>query len=179
MIETSFTITGTDFFIKNQFGSLFESGQFAVVQWTDGYNPRYRPLQEWTSQNLTMVNWVGNYDINGLGPSMTLTTTSVFMANTSGPLYIFLDFGLSSNYRPEFGTQVWLGQITDSLVLDGVSQTINLNQSNIRPVVGGFDGRTMYTMDWNTWQPMAVPEPSYSAFACVLFAIALIYKKYA
>lgn len=179
MVETNFTISGTDFKIRNEFGGYFDTGSFAVVQWTEGYNPRYRPLQEWTSTNLTMVSWTGTYSANHFGSGRSFTSSTPMLVNSSGPLYIFFDFGQSSNYQPSWGTQVWLGQITDSLVLDGIQKDINLNNANIRPMVGGFDGQTMYTMDWNTWTPTAVPEPSYSAFACVLFLCVALYKKYA
>lgn len=161
MATTNYTVSGLGYQIQAQSGDFFMGGQFAIVQWTSGYEPRYRPLQEWTSQNLVMVNWVGNYT---LGDVPTFTTTP-FQVWDAGPLYIYIDFGSQNGgTTPNNQGQAWLGQITDSLALPGGDVNINLNAANIRPMMGELVGSTLITEDFNSWTPQAVPEPSTYGF---------------
>jgi hypothetical protein len=178
MATTNFTITGTDFLIKTQFGEYFQDGGLAIVQWDLGYDPRYRPLQEWTSNYLTQVSWTAWYqrDFNSTGHS--LFGSNGTLIDTKGPLYLFVDFGNSSNYTNTMAGQAWLGQITDVLSLTGGDQVIDLNTANIRPVVGDVVGNTLIARDFSTWTPQAVPEPSYSYIAGFIFLGVVLYKKY-
>lgn len=178
MAETNFTITGLNFQIKTPFGDYFENGGLAIVQWDAGYDPKYRPLSEWT-QNPTIVSWTGWYQRDYAGVGQGVFGSNGTPVSINAPLYLFIDFGNSSNATPSVYGQAWMGQITDSLVLDGTPQVIDLNTANIRSVVGSNVGNILTSQDFNTWTPHAVPEPSYSAFACVLFLAVALYKKYA
>lgn len=179
MAITNYTITGDDFLIKSQLGEFYQSGGVALVQWDLGYEPRYRPLSEWTSTHLTQVSWTGWYDSN-----YNLTGHSKFGSNgtsvdTAGHLYLYIDFYNTPNYTPTMANQVWMGQITDVLALNGGDVVIDLNTANIRPMMGDMVGKTLIATDWNSWQPQSVPEPSYSVFALFLFLTVILYKKYA
>lgn len=174
MATTNFTITGHDFLVKTPTGQYFDTGNLALVQWELGYNPSNHPLSEWT-MNPVNVSWTGFYSANHFGVGRSLISSSGTMTDFSSPLYLFIDFNNSSNFDPTTMTnQVWMGQISDILVLNGQSQTIDLNVANIRSVVGSFDGFTMTSADWSSWQPTAIPEPSYAPFAIVLLAVALV-----
>lgn len=174
-LETNFTITGQNFRIKNQFGEYFADGGLALVQWEAGYDPKYHPLQEWTS-NPILVSWTAWYqaDFNNTGRSQFGSNGT--LVNVNSPLYLFIDFGNSSNATPTSYGQVWMGQITDSLVLDGTSQVIDLNTANLQSVVGSRVGNTLMATDWNTWTPTAVPEPSYAWSAVLMFFGVVAYK---
>jgi hypothetical protein len=177
MATTNYTINGQNFFIKTELGERFESGGIALVQWEVGYDPKYRPMQEWTS-NPTIVSWTGWYqrDYPGVGTGVFGSNGTTF--DTAGPIYLYVDFGNSSNYNHStMMNQVWMGQVTDMLTLPGGSVELQLSASSIRSVVGTNVGGVLFSQDITTWQPTAIPEPSYSAFAVVLFAVALIAKK--
>ena len=180
MATTNYTITGTGFSIKSQSGEYFQDGGLALVQWDLGYEPKYHPLEEWTSQHLTAVSWTGWYvkDYQGIGQGV-FGSNGTFV-DTAGPLYLFIDFSNSSNYtaNPAMFGQVWMGQITDILTLDGGEHVIDLNTANIRSVVGSNVGSILMSQDFNTWTPQAVPEPSYAPIAGLLFLGAVLYKKY-
>lgn len=180
MAITNYTITGDDFLIQSQLGEFYQSGGVALVQWDLGYEPRYRPLSEWTSTHLVQVSWTGFYDSNyNLTGHSKFTSSGVTSVDTSGPLYLYIDFSNTSNYTPTMMNQVWMGQITDVLTLDGGNVIIDLNTASIRPMMGDMVGKTLIATDWNSWQPQAVPEPSYFASALLLFLTVILYKKYA
>jgi hypothetical protein len=176
MANTNYTITGSNFFLKTESGLTLQDAPVALVQWELGYDPKYRPIQEWTS-NPILVSWTGWYQRDYPGVGVGVFGSNGTVTGTAGPLYAFIDFGNSSSATPEMYGQVWMGQITDILTLPGGDVVIDLNSANIQSVVGSRVGNTLVSSDWNTWQPVAVPEPSYSAFAVVLFAVALIAKK--
>lgn len=178
MADTNYSITGTGFRIKTQFGDYYDTGGVAIVQWTPGYEPRYRPLQEWTSTNLVQVAWVGTYSANHFGPGQSLFSSSPLLVTSSGPLYIYIDFGQTTNYQPSMAGQAWLGQITDTLTLPGGDVTIDLNTANIRPMMGELVGNTLIAQDFNSWTPQAVPEPSYAWASVALLAVAVVAKKW-
>jgi len=177
MATTNFTITGQNLFIKTPTGEYFQDGGLALVQWDLGYNPSLYPTSEWT-MNPINVSWTAWYvkDYQGVG-------TGIFGSNgtavdVASPLYLFIDFNNASNYDPiKMQNQVWMGQITDILTLNGQDKVIDLNATTIRSVVGSFDGTTMTSADWSTWTPTAIPEPSYAPLAVGLFAIAVLWKK--
>jgi hypothetical protein len=177
MATTNYTITGHDLFIKESAtGQYFEQGGLALVQWDVGYNPAYHPRSEWT-QNPVAISWTGWYvkDYQGVG-------TGIFGSNgtqidLASPIYLFIDFSNASNFVPAMQNQVWMGQITGILTLPGGDAVIDLNTANIQPVIGSRIGDTLVSADWSTWQPTAIPEPSYSVFAVVLFAVAVVAKK--
>jgi hypothetical protein len=177
MASTNYTITGHDLFIKTQYGDYFQDGGLAIVQWDLGYEPKYHPLQEWTSSHLTEVSWTAWYNKDYVGVGQGIFGSNGTQIDTAGPLYLFIDFNNASNFNTSMSNQVWMGQITDILTLPGGNQVIDLNNANIRPVVGDIIGNTLIATDFSTWQPAAIPEPSYSAFAVVLFAVAVIAKK--
>lgn len=142
---------------------------FAFVQWEQGYNPKYHPLSEWTNNPIS-VNWAGTYQpLSGIEGAGRFSAWTTF--NFDSPVYLFIQLSQSN--------QVWMGQISDILILDGQPQTFNLSSGNIKSVVGSFDGTSMYAADWNSWQPQAVPEPSYAGLIGLLFVSAIVYKKYA
>lgn len=169
MALTNYTITGTDFVLKTPWDERFGDGGLALVQWDLGYEPRYRPLDEWTSSHLTQVSWTGWYEANHFGPGRSLFGSNGTPIDTAGPLYLFIDFSNSNTASSSAYGQVWMGQITDVLTLPGGNVEINLNEANIRPVVGSMVGSTLISQDFNTWTPQAVPEPSYAWPAGVLF----------
>lgn len=176
MAQTNYTITGTDFTVKTPLGGYFDTGGLALVQWEPGYNPKYRPLSEWTG-NPVVVSWTGWYEANRFGPGKSLFGSNGTPIDTAGPLYLFIDFGNSSNYNPAtMSGQAWMGQITDVLTLPGGNVVIDLNTANLRPVVGDIIGNTLISQDFNSWQPSAIPEPSYAWGAVVLFAGVVIAK---
>lgn len=178
MATTNYTITGQNFLIKTPSGEYFQDGGMAIVQWQLGYNPKYRPVSEWTSTNLTQVSWTAWYVKDYAGVGQGVFGSNGTPIDTTGPLYLFIDFGNASNFNPAtMSNQVWMGQITDILTLNGGDQVINLNQANISPVVGSIQGNTLMSEDWSNWQPTAIPEPSYSVFAVALFAVAVVAKK--
>jgi hypothetical protein len=177
MATTNYTINGQNFFIKTELGERFESGGIALVQWEVGYDPKYRPIQEWTS-NPTIVSWTGWYQRDYPGVGMGVLGSNGTTFDTAGPIYLFIDFRNASNYNSAtMSNQVWMGQVTDVLTLPGGSVELQLSASNIRSVVGSNVGGVLFSQDISTWQPTAIPEPSYSVFAVVLFAVALIAKK--
>jgi hypothetical protein len=98
--------------------------------------------------------------------------------NYNSPIYLFIDFGNSSNVTPSMYGQVWMGQVTDTLVLSGGSQELQINASNIRSVVGSNVGSVLFSEDFNSWTPTAIPEPSYAWVAGFIFLGAVLYKKY-
>jgi len=168
MAVTNYKITGTDFLLKTPWGESFGDGGLALVQWDLGYSPKYRPLNEWTGNPIT-VSWTGWYEANHFGPGRSLFGSNGTLVGEPGPLYLFVDFGNSNNATPAMYGQVWMGQITDVLTLPGGDVEINLNEANIRPVVGSMVGSTLISQDFNTWTPQAVPEPSYAWPAGLLF----------
>jgi len=168
MASTNYTITGKDFELKTPFGDRFDTGGLALVQWDVGYEPRYHPLQEWTG-NPVNVSWTGWFEANHFGVGRSLFGSNGTPTVNAGPLYLFIDFGNSTNANPAMYGQVWMGQITDVLTLPGGNVEINLNEANIRPVVGSIVGSTLISQDFNTWTPQAVPEPSYAWPAGLLF----------
>ena len=177
MATTNYTITGQNFLIKTPFGDYFQDGGMAIVQWELGYNPKYRPVSEWTANNLTQVSWTAWYNKDYAGVGQGVFGSNGTQIDTTGPLFLFIDFGNASNFNTSMSNQVWMGQITDILVLNGGNQVIDLNSANIISVVGSISGNTLISEDWNNWQPTAIPEPSYSVFAVALFAVAVVAKK--
>ena len=178
MATTNYTITGTDFIIKSPLDGYFDTGGLALVQWEAGYDPKYRPLSEWTSSHLTQVSWTGWYEANHFGVGKSLFGSNGTPIDTAGPLYLFIDFNNSSNFNPvTMQNQVWMGQITDILANNGGDVVIDLNTANIRSVVGSNVGNILISQDFSTWTPSAVPEPSYASFAVILFAVAVLWKK--
>lgn len=176
MATTNFTITGHDLFIKTPTGQYFQDGGLALVQWDVGYNPATRPVSEWT-MNPVNVSWTGWYNKNYVGVGNGIFGSNGTATDYASPFYLFIDFNNASNFDPTTMTnQVWMGQITDILTLNGQNQTIDLNTANIRSVVGTFDGVTMTSADWSSWQPTAIPEPSYTPLAVVLLAVAMLYR---
>jgi hypothetical protein len=163
MATTNYTITGNGIGIKDQFGvDVNYDISFAVVQWQAGYNPAYYPFNEWAS-NPTFVGWSGTYSFS------TKTWSSTANAiDFDGPLFLWTNLGQGG---------VGLYQITSILNNDGASKVVDLNQTNITAAVGAVTLNTLHTTDLNTWTPTAIPEPSYSAFAVVLFAVAVVIKK--
>jgi hypothetical protein len=179
MATTNYTITGHDFRIKTPDGLLFEQGGLAIVQWDLGYDPAQHPLNEWV-QNPILVSWTAWYvkDYQGVGQGIFGSNGTTVVS--AAPLYLFADFGNSSNYtgNPTMNGQVWMGQITDVLALPGGDAVIDLNTAHIRSVVGhdnAYGG--LYSQDFNTWTPQAVPEPSYSMLAGVIFLGVVLLKK--
>lgn len=178
MANTNYTVTGTGYRIQAQSGDFFGDGSFAIVQWTAPYEPRYRPLQEWTSTNLTMVNWVGTYS----AATQSFSTTS-FQVTDPGSLYVYIDFGSQNNgTTPNNMGQAWLGQITDILTLPGGDVNINLNTANIRPMMGTMvsdaSGVILRTEDFNSWTPTAIPEPSsYGIVMGVLLLAVAVFRR--
>lgn len=160
MPQTNYTVKGYGLTLKDQWGTVVGSQDFALVQWELGYNPLHHPLSEWTG-NPTMVQWVGTYDATG----KTWGTTAAPI-NFDAPLFIFTQ--LTENY-----SQAGLWQISDVLALPGGEFTFNINQANIRDVMGSHSAGVLYTADFGTWTPQAVPEPSYAWPAAVLFVGAL------
>jgi hypothetical protein len=179
MATTNYTLTGTGYRIQSELGDYYNGGGFAIVQWTAPYEPRYRPLSEWTSTNLTMVNWVGTYT---LGDVPTLTTSS-FQVSDPGALYIYFDFGSQTGGTASYNYgQAWLGQITDILTLPGGDVNIDLNTANIRPMMGTMiadaSGVTFRTQDFNSWTPTAIPEPSsYGIVMGVLLLAVAVFRR--
>jgi hypothetical protein len=175
-LETNFTITGQNFFIKTELGERFEGGGLALIQWDAGYDPKYHPLQEWVSNPVT-VSWTGWYQRNYLGVGMGVFGSNGTPTTYNSPFYLFIDFQNASNYNPAtMSNQVWMGQVTDILSLTGGSQELTLSASNIRSVVGSNVGGVLFSQDINTWTPSAVPEPSYAWGAVLLFAVAVAYR---
>ena len=176
MATTNFTISGYDFYIKDPWGSFVDTAPAAIVQWDVGYNPAQHPLSEWI-QNPVNVSWTGWYvkDYANVGKGVFGSNGTDIDFNS--PLYLFIDLEQSSNATTSMAGQVWMGQITGSLLLNGQNQIIDLNQQSITPVVGTINGNTMTSADFNSWTPTAIPEPSYSVFAIALFAVAVVAKK--
>lgn len=175
-LQTNFTITGQNYNIKTPFGDYFDTGGIALVQWEKGYDPALHPLQEWV-MNPVNVSWTGWYvkDYQGVGKGVF--GSNGMPTNFDSPIYLFVDFYNSSNWNPSMSGQVWMGQVTGDLNLDGGSQELQLNASNIRSVVGyddGFGG--LYSQDFNTWTPQSVPEPSYTVGALALFVVAVVHR---
>lgn len=177
MAATNYTITGHDFLIKSQFGETFQDGAMAIVQWQVGYDPAVRPLNEWVG-NPIMVSWAGWYVKDYAGIGQGIFGSNGTMVSQPGLLYLFADFSNSNNYTPTMSGQVWMGQITDVLTLPGGDVVIDLNTANIRSVVGSRVGNTLIAGDWNTWQPIAVPEPShYGAFMGVAMLVVAVFLR--
>jgi hypothetical protein len=175
-LPTNYTFSGNNFRIKSSVGGEYiDNISFAIVQWTHPYEPRYRPLNEWTQTNLTMVNWAGNY--SSVSPGQTMFSSTPVTVTDPGALYIYIDLYNASNNVPSMNGQAWLGQITDVLTLPGGDVNINLNTANIRPMMGELVGNTLVTQDFNSWTPQAVPEPSYTALASILFVAAILLRR--
>jgi hypothetical protein len=177
MATTNYTITGTDFKIRAPSGEYFGDGGLALVQWELGYEPKYRPLQEWTG-NPIQVSWTGWYEANHFGPGRSLFGSNGTLVDNAGPLYLFIDFGNSNNVTPNLYGQAWMGQITDILTLPGGEVVIDLNTANIQSVVGSRIGDTLYTQDFNSWTPTAIPEPSsYGIIMGVLLLAVAVFRR--
>jgi len=172
MAITNYTITGQNFFIKTELGERFEQGGLALIQWEPGYDPAQHPLSEWTMNPVT-ISWTAWYvrDYQGIG--MGVFGSNGTQTAYNSPFYLFIDFSNASNYTPSMAGQVWLGQVTDILALPGGDQELTITASGIRSVVGSNVGSVLFSQDFNTWTPSSVPEPSYSAFALVLFVLAV------
>ena len=176
MATTNFTITGYNFNINDPWGGFVDTVPVALVQWDVGYNPAVRPLNEWV-MNPVNVSWTGWYVKDYANVGQGVFGSNGTAVNFTSPIYLFIDLSQASNFTTSMSGQVWMGQITDSLVLNGQNQTIDLNAANIRAVVGSINGNTMTSQDFNTWTPTAIPEPSYAPLAVVLFAVAVFWKK--
>lgn len=175
-LETNFTITGQNLFIKTELGERFESGGVALLQWENGYDPALHPLSEWTMNPVT-ISWTGWYVRDYQGVGMGVFGSNGTLTTYNSPFYLFIDFQNASNYNPAtMSNQVWLGQVTDILTLTGGNQELTLNASNIRSVVGMDVGNVLFSQDFNTWTPQAVPEPSYAIGALALFAVAVLHR---
>lgn len=175
-LETNFTITGQNFFLKTELGERFESGGLALVQWEQGYDPAQHPLSEWT-QNPVGVWWTGWYQRDYQGVGMGVFGSNGSLTTHASPLYLFIDFSNASNYNPAtMSNQVWMGQITDILALDGGSHELTITASGVRSVVGSNVGSVLFSQDFNTWTPSSVPEPSYAWGAFLLFVAAVAYR---
>jgi hypothetical protein len=160
MAATNYTIAGQNIFIKTELGERFESGGFALLQWEFGYDPALHPLSEWT-QNPVTISWTGWHVRNYAGVGMGVFGSNGTLTAYNSPIYLFIDFQNASNYNPAtMSNQVWLGQVTDILSLPGGDVELQLNASGIRSVVGSNVGNVLFSQDFNTWTPQAVPEPS-------------------
>lgn len=168
-MDTNFTITGTGLALKDQYGNYVGNQSIAIVQWDVGYNPINYTFNEWAS-NPTLVSWTGWYvkDYQGVGQFVWGSNGTI--TNSPAPLYLFVQLNEDPN-------QMGLWKITGDLNLSGQSQIVDILQSNISPVMGNATTASLYTTDYTTWQPTAIPEPSYSIFAVALFAVAVIAKK--
>lgn len=163
MASTNYYITGNGIGIKDRFGAEVNYDlTFAVVQWQAGYNPANYPFNEWAS-NPTFVGWSGTYF-----HSTKTWSSSANIIDFDGPLFLWTNLGQGG---------VGLYQITSILNNDGVNKLVDLNQTNITAAVGAVTLNTLHTTDLNTWTPTPIPEPSYSVFAVVIFAIAVVAKK--
>lgn len=169
-LETNFNFKGFDFTLRTPSGLVVNDAPFAIVQWESGYDPKYRPLSEWT-QTPVLVSWTGWYQRDYPNVGQGVFGSNGTLVSIDSPLYIFIDFGASSSAVPEMYGQAWMGQVTDTLVLTGGTQSINLNLADLRSVVGADFGTTLISQDFNTWTPQAVPEPSYAGGAVLLFAV--------
>ena len=175
-LETNFTITGQNFFIKTELGERFEQGGLALVQWENGYDPALHPVSEWTMNPVT-VSWTGWYVRDYQGVGMGVFGSNGTLTTYNSPFYLFIDFSNASNYNPAtMSNQVWLGQVTDVLTLTGGNQELTLNASNIRSVVGMDVGNVLFSQDFNTWTPSSVPEPSYAVGALAIFVVAVLHR---
>jgi hypothetical protein len=174
-LETNFKITGHDFLLKAENGTLLPDAPFALVQWELGYDPALHPLTEWTG-NPVMVSWTGWYQKEYPNIGQGIFGSNGTAVNIKAPLYMFIDFGNTATPNPAMYGQVWMGQVTDILTLDGGYHIIDLNSSNIRSVVGTDVGNILMSQNFNTWTPQAVPEPSYAVGAVVLFAVAVLHR---
>ena len=175
-LETNFTITGQNLFIKTPDGLPFESGGLALIQWENGYDPALHPVSEWTMNPVT-ISWTGWYVRDYQGVGMGVVGSNGTLTTYNSPFYLFIDFQNASNYNPAtMSNQVWLGQVTDVLTLTGGNQELTLNASNIRSVVGMDVGNVLFSQDFNTWTPQAVPEPSYAVGALALFVVAVLHR---
>lgn len=175
-LPTNYTFSGNGIRIKSSVGGEYiDNIDFAFVQWYHPYEPRYRPLAEWTSTNLAIVDWSGTYNSVG-GAQATFSSTPVTISDP-GALYIYINLYNASNFNQTMAGQAWLGQITDVLTLPGGEVNIDLNTATIRPMMGDVVGNTWVTGDFNTWQPQAVPEPSYAALAGFLFVGAILLRR--
>jgi hypothetical protein len=178
MSDTYYSISGQNFSIKTPNGDYLQNAGLAIVQWEKGYDPAQHELYDWASTPI-VVNWNAWYvrDYQGVGQGVIGSNGQWFTADS--PLYLFIDFYNASNYNQSMGGQVWMGQITDALVMDGGEHTISLNASNIRSVVGsdnGFGG--LYSENVYTWSPHAIPEPSsYGIMLGVVFLGVALWRK--
>jgi hypothetical protein len=159
MAATNYTITGQNFFIKTELGERFESGGIALIQWELGYDPAIHPMSEWT-QNPVTISWTGWYQRDYPGVGMGVFGSNGTLTTYNSPIYLFIDFGNSANATPSMYGQAWLGQVTDILTLPGGDVELQLNAANFRSVVGSNVGSVLFSQDFNTWTPQAVPEPS-------------------
>ena len=175
----NFTLNGDDFFLRSANSPNVQNINVLFVQWELGYDPKYRPMSEWTG-NPIKFNWTGSYTISDISTGGPKFSSSLTTTEFDSPIYMYMSLGSASNYdQATMSGQAWMGQITDVLTQSDTPFVINLNDANIRPVVGSIVGNTLVSQDWNTWQPTAVPEPSYTGLAGLLFVGVVIYKKYA
>lgn len=175
-LPTNYTFSGSNIRIQSSVGGEYiDNIDFAIVQWSYPYEARYRPISEWTSTNLTIVDWVGTY--NSVGGMQATFSSLPVTVNDPGALFIYVNLQSASNFNQTMAGQVWMGQVTDVLNLQGGDVHIDLNTTNIRPMMGDVIGNTWTTGDFNTWQPQAVPEPSYTALAGFLFVAAILLRR--
>jgi hypothetical protein len=178
MAATNYTITGQNIFIKTELGERFESGGLALLQWELGYDPALHPLSEWT-QNPVTISWTGWHVRNYTGVGMGVFGSNGTVTTYNSPFYLFIDFQNASNYNPAtMSNQVWLGQVTDILALPGGDVELQLNAANIRSVVGSNVGNVVFSQDFNTWTPQAVPEPSsYGIVLGILMLAVAVFRR--
>jgi hypothetical protein len=168
-MDTNFTITGMGLQLKDQYGNLAGDQSLAILQWEVGYNPIHHTVSEWASSP-TLISWTGWYVRDYQGVGQYVWGSNGTTTNSPAPLYLFTQLNENPN-------QVGLWRITGELNLNGQGQIVDILQASISPVVGSVSTTSLSTADYTTWQPTAIPEPSYSIFAVALFAIAVIAKK--
>lgn len=167
MPSSSFTISGSNWNIKDEFGTLVTTDQqFAILQFPVGMEP-------WKASNIygvqpNMVDWSVTYTAS------TKTFSSIQPFTTSFDTPLFLWTQLSPDY-----TQAGMWQITDILTLvDGANYDVKMNSTAIRmDVMGSHMGNTLRTQDYTLWTGTAVPEPSYAPMVGFLLIGVLLAKK--
>ena len=166
MPSSSFTISGSNWNIKDEFGTLVTTDQqFAILQFPVGMEP-WRATDIYGVQP-NVVDWSVTYTAS------TKTFSSNVPMFTSFDTPLFLWTQLNTNYQ-----QAGMWQITSVLnIVDGANYDINLDSNAIKDVIGSHTGNTLRTQDYTTWTGTAVPEPSYAPIIGFLLVGVLFAKK--
>jgi hypothetical protein len=168
MPSASFTISGKDWTIKDQFGNVLTTDEtFAILQAPAGQEPwRYNSIYQ-------MQFNVVDFSVNYSAATRTISSIQPFTTSFDTPMFLWMNPSINGSW-----SQGGMYQISSILDLNNPNTlNVDLNQGYIKDVMGIHYGLTFTTTDYTTWNGVsAVPEPSYAPMAGGLLILVMALK---